>query len=239
MMAILAYIAFVILIIFPTHCFPWPFQKRQRPPIQLALTWNASGVGSTYPSVSSQRGGVEEAVCYFWRFIVQFGFRGMEVLSNIGCRNLCERYIFDDGMEKHLIPFLDPVCRQDVPVVALQHLVDKHMYYFVCKITTTGCDPSSLDEILLPKAIRDACEAIASRHLLPESIWKLQKWLNIGKERRLSEAWITIDHLLSEYMSVERKELSCKLKKEEMNFSLLELIFDQTRTNRTIVSSVR
>ncbi|XVF39057.1 hypothetical protein PTKIN_Ptkin01aG0005200 [Pterospermum kingtungense] len=131
--------------------------------------------------------------------------------------------IFEDSMEKQLIPFLDHVCRQHVPVVALQHLVDKPIFYFACKITT-GCDPASFrsitHEILFSKAIGDACEAIASRYLLPESLWKLQKRLGIGKERRLSEAWMTLDHLMSEYISVKRKEL----RKEEMNFSFLELI---------------
>ncbi|XVF39056.1 hypothetical protein PTKIN_Ptkin01aG0005100 [Pterospermum kingtungense] len=130
--------------------------------------------------------------------------------------------IFEDSMEKQLIPFLDHVCRQDVPV-ALQHLVDKVIFYFACKIVT-GCDPGSFqtssDDILFSRAIGDACEAIAFRYILPESIWKLQKRLGIGQERRLSEAWMILDHLMSEYMSVKRKEL----RKEEMNFSFLELI---------------
>ncbi|XWS23533.1 hypothetical protein CRYUN_Cryun28dG0022800 [Craigia yunnanensis] len=134
--------------------------------------------------------------------------------------------IFEDSMEKQLIPNLEHVSEQDV-AVALQHLIEKHIFYFACKITM-GCDPCSFQtnshEILFSEAIGDACEAIASRYMLPESIWKLQKRLGIGKERRLSEAWMTLDHLISEYMSIKRKELSSNLRKEEMNFSVLELI---------------
>ncbi|XXG46222.1 hypothetical protein AAC387_Pa02g1129 [Persea americana] len=44
------------------------------------------------------------------------------------------------------------------------------------------------------KAMDDAMEAIAWRHVLPEKWWMLLRCLKIGKEKKLAEAWKTIDH---------------------------------------------
>ncbi|XVF29818.1 hypothetical protein REPUB_Repub16aG0003900 [Reevesia pubescens] len=134
--------------------------------------------------------------------------------------------IFEESMEKQLIPSLEHVSKQEVPE-AFQDLIEKHIFYFSCRMIT-GCDMGSFQTTshvnLFSKAIADACEAIASRYLLPESIWKLQKLLGIGKEKRLSEARITLDHLVSEYMAMKRKELSNILRKEDTNFSALDLV---------------
>ncbi|KAK6246433.1 Cytochrome P450 - like 10 [Theobroma cacao] len=144
--------------------------------------------------------------------------------------------IFEDSMEKQLIPILEHVSKQHVPV-ALQDLLGKHIFYFSCRMTT-GCDlglfQSSSHEHLFAKAIVNACEAISFRYLLPECIWKLQKWLGIGKEKRLSEARKTLDHLVSEYISIKRKELSSRLRKEDMDFSILKLLLDRDELAGTL-----
>ncbi|KAK6257742.1 hypothetical protein QUC31_001201, partial [Theobroma cacao] len=95
-------------------------------------------------------------------------------------------------------------------------------------IFATGCDacssfPVSFHENIFPNAIANACEAIFARHIFPESIWKLQKWLGIGKEGKLRDAWITIDNVLAEQISLKRKEMSDRMAEEDIDFNALEL----------------
>ncbi|XWS24940.1 hypothetical protein CRYUN_Cryun27aG0027800 [Craigia yunnanensis] len=133
--------------------------------------------------------------------------------------------IFQDSMEKEFIPSLERVSKQEDPV-DLQHLLSRHIFFIACRMAT-GYDPSSFDvdshDNLFSDAISDAFEAVFARHLLPESVWRLQKWLGIGKEKKLKDAWITLDRLFSEYISLKRKELSNRVAEEDMHFDALEL----------------
>lgn len=48
------------------------------------------------------------------------------------------------------------------------------------------------------KAFVDAEEAVLRRHILPEWLWQLEKWLQIGKEKKMSEAMKIFDLFLSD-----------------------------------------
>ncbi|KAE8666595.1 hypothetical protein F3Y22_tig00112496pilonHSYRG00054 [Hibiscus syriacus] len=84
--------------------------------------------------------------------------------------------IFQDSMGE-LIQTLDRLSSQEVPV-DFQHLLSKHMFHIACRMAT-GYDPSCFGidshESRFSDAISDAFEAIFARHLLPESVWRLQK----------------------------------------------------------------
>ncbi|KAL2495739.1 Cytochrome [Forsythia ovata] len=56
------------------------------------------------------------------------------------------------------------------------------------------------------KAFADAEEEDLCRHILPETYWKLQKWLQIGKEKKLSEAKDTVDQFLVHCISLKRQK---------------------------------
>ncbi|XVF29819.1 hypothetical protein REPUB_Repub16aG0004000 [Reevesia pubescens] len=133
--------------------------------------------------------------------------------------------IFQDSLDKELTPSLERASRQEVPV-DLQHFLSRHIFSIACRIAT-GYEPSSFSfdshDNLFSDAISNAFEAIFARHLLPESVWRLQKWLGIGKEKKLKDAWITLDRLFSEYISLKRKELSTRETEEEVDFNALEL----------------
>ncbi|KAE8684527.1 hypothetical protein F3Y22_tig00111128pilonHSYRG00123 [Hibiscus syriacus] len=126
-----------------------------------------------------------------------------------------------------LIQSLDRLSSQEVPV-DFQHLLSKHMFHIACRMAT-GYDPSrfSIDshESRFSDAISDAFEAIFARHLLPESVWRLQKWLGVGKEKKLNDAWVTLDHLFSQYISLKQKELSNRATMDdvEVDFNAVEL----------------
>ncbi|KAH0682144.1 hypothetical protein KY289_019896 [Solanum tuberosum] len=53
------------------------------------------------------------------------------------------------------------------------------------------------------------------RHLLPESVWKLQQWLGFGPEKKLSKAEEVLDQVIGKYISMKHDELSNATKSEE------------------------
>uniref|UniRef100_A0A5B7BEP7 Unspecific monooxygenase n=1 Tax=Davidia involucrata TaxID=16924 RepID=A0A5B7BEP7_DAVIN len=125
-------------------------------------------------------------------------------------------------VEKGLVPVLDHVSELGLEV-DLQDLFQRFTYDATC-ILALGYDPASLcvDLPLVPseKAFGDAEEAVLYRHILPESCWKLQRWLQIGKERKLSKAVETFDHFLAHCISLKRQQL-LENQEEEEDFDCL------------------
>ncbi|KAG5529293.1 hypothetical protein RHGRI_029854 [Rhododendron griersonianum] len=100
-----------------------------------------------------------------------------------------------DKVDKGLIPVLEQICQLGL-VMDLQDLLKRFTFDTTC-ILVNGYDPNSLSlefpEVPFTKAMDDLEETILIRHVVPESFWKLQRWLVIGKEKKYSEAWVTID----------------------------------------------
>ncbi|PIA47896.1 hypothetical protein AQUCO_01400474v1 [Aquilegia coerulea] len=124
-------------------------------------------------------------------------------------------------VESGLIPVLDHVCEQNL-VVDLQDLL-KRFTFDTTLILLSGIDPCCLaiefDKFPYVDALDDAEEAIFHRHVIPVNLWKLQRFLGIGKEKKLSEAKETLDQFIARCISTKR-ELQCdkvKSKEEEKN----------------------
>ncbi|KAL6970090.1 hypothetical protein U1Q18_029795, partial [Sarracenia purpurea var. burkii] len=135
---------------------------------------------------------------------------------------------------KGLIPILEHVCKQGI-VVDLQDLFQRFAFDATC-ILVTGYDPGSLSiklpYVALSKAMEDAEKAILIRHMVPECFWKLQRWLGIGQEKKMSNAWVTIDNIIDKFISKKREELSegtnSKEKKEGIDLLTSYLIENET-----------
>ncbi|KAE9449881.1 hypothetical protein C3L33_18222, partial [Rhododendron williamsianum] len=114
-----------------------------------------------------------------------------------------------DKVDKGLIPVLEQICQLGL-VMDLQDLLQRFTFDTTC-ILVNGYDPNSLSlefpEVPFTKAMDDLEETILIRHVVPESFWKLQRWLVIGKEKKYSEAWVTIDRILARYIKEKRDEL--------------------------------
>ncbi|CAK7354848.1 unnamed protein product [Dovyalis caffra] len=90
---------------------------------------------------------------------------------------------------KGLIPVLEHVSRQEIELDMQDSLsVD-------------------LPEIAYKTAFDDVEEAVFYRHIVPQSIWKLQKWLNVGEEKKLSLAMDIIDNFLEQCISSKKEEI--------------------------------
>ncbi|KAK4386817.1 Alkane hydroxylase MAH1 [Sesamum angolense] len=110
-------------------------------------------------------------------------------------------------IQSGLLPVLDRFTRQGTDV-DLQEIFQRFTFDNICQLVL-DYDPCSLSTDLpyIPceKAFSNALEPLFHRHLLPESIWKLQKWLNLGNERKLAEAWKAFDDFI--YPLISSKEV--------------------------------
>ncbi|KAK6123865.1 hypothetical protein DH2020_042390 [Rehmannia glutinosa] len=110
---------------------------------------------------------------------------------------LLERAVWQK-VETGLLPVLDYFSKQGTDF-DLQDIFQRFTFDSVCQLVL-DFDPCSLcvelPYIPCEKAFNDAIEALLYRHVLPESIWKLQKWLGIGKEKKLFEAWKAFDEFI-------------------------------------------
>ncbi|GFQ03771.1 alkane hydroxylase mah1 [Phtheirospermum japonicum] len=108
-----------------------------------------------------------------------------------------------------LIPVLEHVSERGL-VVDLQDLFQRFTFDTTC-VLVTGYDPGCLSvefpDVPFSRAMDEAEEAIFMRHILPESVWKMGKWLGIGHEKKLSRAWAVLDDVIGEYVTMKRKEL--------------------------------
>ncbi|MFS7959906.1 putative alkane 1-monooxygenase [Helianthus anomalus] len=61
-------------------------------------------------------------------------------------------------------------------------------------------------QILYSKAFTDGEEVILLRHATPPFLWKLQQILRVGNEKKLSDAWKSLDHFIYKFMAQKQKE---------------------------------
>ncbi|KAF2317486.1 hypothetical protein GH714_022725 [Hevea brasiliensis] len=90
-----------------------------------------------------------------------------------------------------LFPLLENVSQVD-----MQDVFQRFTFDNICRLVL-GFDPNSLSiefpEIAYQKAFDDIEEIIIYRHALPASIWKLQRWLQIGNEKKFKKSWKIFD----------------------------------------------
>ncbi|CAI9116145.1 OLC1v1017221C1 [Oldenlandia corymbosa var. corymbosa] len=117
-----------------------------------------------------------------------------------------------DEVEKGLIPVLHHLCETG-QVVDLQDLFQRFTFDTTCKLVTgydPGCVSISFPDVPFARALDAAEEAIVARHIIPEAIWKLQRLLNVGEEKKYSQARETLDFVIGHYISKKREELMIK-----------------------------
>ncbi|XP_049386838.1 alkane hydroxylase MAH1-like isoform X1 [Solanum stenotomum] len=145
----------------------------------------------------------------------------MSLMSHAKFQTFLERNLWDI-IENGLRPILDTFAEQDT-LFDLQDIFQRFTFDAISKLLL-DYDPKSLS-IDLPhvpceKAFNDVMDALMYRHILPEGCWKLQKWLRIGKEKQLIQAWEAFDQFLYPCISRKQEELMQKstIKDEEFTF---------------------
>ncbi|XP_062102917.1 alkane hydroxylase MAH1-like [Humulus lupulus] len=141
-----------------------------------------------------------------------------------------------------LIPFLDRVSDTKTQVMLFIYYITilviciiTNVFFLVdlqeafqCMVTFEsamllifGLDPDhhsfKFSKVEYQKAFDDIQEATLCRHFLPESWWKLQRWLQVGYERKLTKARGVFDEFMYQCISIKRKDLyqSCESQNKE------------------------
>jgi cytochrome P450 len=72
-------------------------------------------------------------------------------------------------------------------------------------------------------------ESVLYRHILPKTYWKLQRWLQIGREKKLRNAYKTFDEFVYKCISSKQEELGQRrtLKMEEAEEFYLLIAIEQ------------
>ncbi|GER35275.1 cytochrome P450 family protein [Striga asiatica] len=106
-------------------------------------------------------------------------------------------------IEEGLVPVLDHAALNK-QVIDLQAVFNRYMLDATC-LLATGFDLASLrvgfPESPLLDAMDDISEAVFCRHVLPERVWKIQRWLGIGKEKKFAKACHVLNRILESYVS--------------------------------------
>ncbi|XP_058728318.1 alkane hydroxylase MAH1-like [Vicia villosa] len=127
-------------------------------------------------------------------------------------------------LEDCLLPFLDHAYK-GVQVIDLQDILERFTFDIACTFLF-GLDPNCLDpykfnelsDISYVKAVSEMEDLILSRHYIPKCIWKLQRWLGIGQEKKGKVAKENIHQFLNKcetYIKVDEdadESHSCLLK---------------------------
>ncbi|KAK8674771.1 hypothetical protein V6N13_032874 [Hibiscus sabdariffa] len=117
--------------------------------------------------------------------------------------------ILQQMLEGSLIPVLDHFQRLGTEV-DLEDVLGRFNYDYMC-LLGVGSNPKTLS-VELPviettQALSDIDDALNRRKLVPQAIWKLQKWLQIGTEKKLSQGLKVLDDFLYRCISSRRDEL--------------------------------
>ncbi|KAG8634962.1 alkane hydroxylase MAH1 [Manihot esculenta] len=133
-------------------------------------------------------------------------------------------------MEQKILKGLFPVLENASMLsteVDLQVILQQFMFDNIC-LLVLGFDPDSLSTELpqvpsVAKAYDCLAEGAIYRHLIPGCIWKLQRWLQIGNEKKFTEAWNIFDDFAEQCITSKRQQLSQSRKdqKEQEDFDLL------------------
>ncbi|KAF5766749.1 putative cytochrome P450 [Helianthus annuus] len=133
-----------------------------------------------------------------------------------------------------LVPVLNNVASRGV-VVDMQDVFQRLTFDTTCMFVT-GYDPGCLSvdfkDVPFSRAMDEAEEAIFVRHVLPKGVWKLQRWLGVGKEKKLKKAWETLDDVIYGLIARKRRDLSDGVmsKNEAMGVDILTSLLTEKQT---------
>ncbi|KAL5703299.1 hypothetical protein ACHQM5_028404 [Ranunculus cassubicifolius] len=136
------------------------------------------------------------------RKMVHSHFRAIEFRSAFAT-------ITKEVVESELVPFLAHAAENgyvtDLQDIFTRFAFDSNM------IAIFGREARSLTKEFSPNpfaiAMDVAQDVVLCRHLMPMFCWKLMRFLNVGNEKRLAEAWKIIDKSIEECISAKRELL--------------------------------
>ncbi|XP_022774378.1 alkane hydroxylase MAH1-like [Durio zibethinus] len=125
--------------------------------------------------------------------------------------------IFWKKLEKSLIPVLEHVMKLGVEV-DLENLLQRFDYDHIC-LLALGIDPNTLSvefpNVPSKVAFDEVEEVLLYRNLVPKMVWKIQRWLQIGEEKKLSKGLKIVDDFVYGCISSRREKLRSETTMED------------------------
>ncbi|CAN1817670.1 Alkane hydroxylase MAH1 [Linum perenne] len=128
---------------------------------------------------------------------------------------------------ENLIPILNRASSSETQI-DLQDLMKRLTFDTIC-LVTLGFDPESLSPLEFPhrhiayeEAFDLIFEVILHRHCVPQSVWKLQRWVGIGMEGKFGPAVECVNRFLDE-------KIKLKMEKCNVDDFLREVILEVER----------
>ncbi|XP_062105667.1 alkane hydroxylase MAH1-like [Humulus lupulus] len=132
-----------------------------------------------------------------------------------------------------LIPFLNHATETTTEVdlqVTLQRMItfdNAILFIFGLDLASYSFKSPKLE---YQKAFNEMEEALFQRHILPKSYWKLQRWLQVGTERKLRIAREKFDEFIFQCISLKREQMrhtNSETNNEEANFGMLTVYMEE------------
>ncbi|PWA60095.1 cytochrome P450 [Artemisia annua] len=137
-------------------------------------------------------------------------------------------------VEKGLLPLLESTFVQGMEI-DLQEIFERFAFDITCKLFLDH-DPKSLslDFPYIPcqKALLDVEEVIVYRHFTPVNIWKLKRFLRWGDEKKLINAWKSIDDFIYKCLARNHEYNNMKGEHREKQFVFLTTFMREIREER-------
>lgn len=112
-------------------------------------------------------------------------------------------------LKNGLVPVFDHFAKEGM-VLNLQD-VFRRFTFDTSMVLITGSDPTSLSidmpENEFDKALTEAIGGILYRHIKPRFLWKLQRWMGLGIEKKMLEANDIFYRVCAKYISAKREEV--------------------------------
>ncbi|KAK7395796.1 hypothetical protein VNO78_16366 [Psophocarpus tetragonolobus] len=136
-----------------------------------------------------------------------------------------------EKIESSLLPFLDHAWKEGMEV-DLQDVFQRLTFDNICSMVL-GFDPNCLSielpQVACERAFNEVEDALFYRHVIPRFMWKLLKWLHVGKEKKLKEGQEIIDKMLYEEITTTKRKMqsqSSTTLADESQFSLLNVLMN-------------
>ncbi|KAJ7974659.1 Cytochrome P450 family protein [Quillaja saponaria] len=121
-------------------------------------------------------------------------------------------FLVEQTIQKKLDSCLIPVLNyasEKARELDLEDVIERFTFDNICSMVL-GFDPKCLSiefpKVAYEKAFNEMEKTVLHRHIMPRSFWKLQKWLQIGQEKKLSAAKKILDQFIHERIAFKREE---------------------------------
>ncbi|XP_050222273.1 alkane hydroxylase MAH1-like [Mercurialis annua] len=142
--------------------------------------------------------------------------------------------ILEDKILKRLYQVLDHAY-QIGSEFDLQDVIQRLTFDGIC-LLLLGYDPNCLasgfPHNALEKAFHEMEEAIHFRHIVPRVFWKLQRWLQIGEEKKMRRSWDLFEKFVMDCVTTKREEIITRKRtpsenQTEDNFDMLTAFLEE------------